>query len=146
MGIITAPEQKSSPLPAPFRLLAAAAIACLLPACATYEGTYAPDCIAYAGDRIKLDGGRFVWDKFTDQVLVDDAGRRIDPFPEYPVLGRYRIEGERVIFDSYTGEELPDMYLRSDGRRSWLLTAEQFERWHGTDTPPDCPLILGDGR
>jgi hypothetical protein len=133
-------------LPAVFRLLGPLAFACLLSACATYEGTYAPDCIAYAGDRIKLEGGRFVWDKFTDQVMVDGAGRRIDPFPDYPILGRYRLEDERVIFDSYTGEELPDMYLRTDERRSWLLTVEQFERWQETGTPPDCPLILGGER
>lgn len=130
-------------MPSAFRLFAPLAVACLLPACAAHEGTYAPDCIAYAGDRIELEGGRFVWDKFTDQVMVDDAGRRIDPFPNYPVRGRYRLEDDRVIFDSYTGEELPDMYLRSDGPRSWLLTAEQFERWQETETPPDCPLSLG---
>lgn len=120
------------------------ALACLLPACATHEGTYAPDCIAYAGDRIKLQGGRFVWDKFTDQVMVDGAGRRIDPFPEYPVLGRYRLEDQRVVFESYTGEELPDMYLETDERGSWLLTREQFERWQEAGTAPDCPLMLGN--
>lgn len=126
-----------------FRFAGLLVLAWVLPGCATHEGTYAPDCIAYAGDRIKLERGRFVWDKFTDQALVDDAGRRIDPFPEYPVLGRYRLEDQRVVFDSYTDEELPDMYLETDERGSWLLTREQFERWAEQGTAPDCPLILG---
>jgi hypothetical protein len=131
-------------LPLLSRLTTLVAFACLASACATHEGTYTPDCIAYAGNRIELGGGRFVWDKFTDQVIVDDAGEKVDPFPEYPVRGRYRIEEHRVIFDSYTGEELPDMYLQSDRNRHYLFTAEEFETWRESGTRPDCPLILGD--
>lgn len=125
------------------RLLAPLVVACLLPACASHEGTYAPDCVAYAGDRIRLEDSRFVWDKFTDEIRVDDAGRKIDPFPEYPVRGRYRIDDGRVVFEAESGKELPEMHLRSEGGRSWLLTAAQLAAWEETGASPDCPLILG---
>ena len=125
------------------RLTAVLVPACVASACATHEGTYAPDCIAFAGNSIRLDAGRFVWDRLTDQVMVDDAGEKVDPFPQYPLRGRYRVEKDRLIFDSDTGEELPHMYLLGENGRHYLLTAEQFEAWQETGTRPKCPLIRG---
>ena len=43
--------------------------------CVSSEGRYSPDCIAFAGDTIELADGRFEWDKFTDQVRMDDNGK-----------------------------------------------------------------------
>jgi hypothetical protein len=121
---------------------AVVSLLCLLTGCASYEGTYSPGCPAYAGSRITLDGGRFVWDKFTDQVLVNDAGEVVDLHPEYPLRGRYRMEGDTLHFDSYTGEPLPTMHLHREGDKTYLLTDTQLESWHATTDRPRCPLLL----
>lgn len=126
---------------AAIRLFVLTVFAGMATGCASYEGVYEPGCIVYAGDRVKLDGGRFVWEKFTDQVLIDKAGNKIEFFPEYPVLGRYELEQERLSFNSHTGEELPDMYLRSEGSRYYLLTAGEHLQWEETGSAPDCPLV-----
>ena len=125
------------------RLTRLLAVPLLVAACAAHEGAYAPDCIAFAGDTITLEEGRFTWDKFTDEVRVDESGRRLDPHPEYPVAGRYRKEGERLVLEADDGRALPDMYLRHVGQRWLLLTAEQHQALEATGTRPDCPLILG---
>lgn len=122
------------------RLRGAACLLSLLAGCASVDGTYSPDCIAYAGNRITLQNGRFVWDKFTDQVLVNDAGEVVDMYPEYPLRGRYRIEGDAVHFESYTGEPLPVMHLQREDAKTYLLTDKQRDSWH-TDRPR-CPLAL----
>jgi hypothetical protein len=125
------------------RIAATAALVCLVGGCASLDGTYTPDCIAHAGNSIKLDGGRFVWDKFTDQVLVNDAGEVVDQFPEYPVRGRYRLEGETLDFESYTGEPLPRMHMRREGNRTFLLTDRQLEAWPADRQRTRCALVLG---
>lgn len=114
-----------------------------LTACASHEGTYSPACIAYAGDSIELDGGRFEWDKFTDQVIVNDAGEKIDQFPDYPMRGRYGIEGQKLILEPDTGEPPRDMYLQREGDDYYLLTADQFEEWQETGKRDNCALVLG---
>lgn len=123
---------------------AAAAVCFLaLAGCAGIDGTYTPACLAHAGNSITLANGRFAWDKFTDQVLVNDRGEAVDQFPGYPVRGRYRIEGDTVHFDSCTGETLPAMHLRREGNRRLLLTDEQLEGWPGDARLTRCALVLG---
>jgi hypothetical protein len=124
------------------RIAAAVLLSCLLAGCASYDGIYSPDCLAHAGNRITLDNGRFVWDKFTDQVLVNDAGEVVDQYPEYPLRGRYSLEGETVHFESYTGEPLPIMHLQREDNKTYLLTAQQLESWEPPATRPRCPLAL----
>jgi hypothetical protein len=116
---------------------------CVVAGCASHDGTYTPDCIAHAGNSIKLDGGRFVWDKFTDQVLVNDAGEVVDQFPQYPLRGRYRMEGETLHFESWTGEALPAMHMRREGSRTFLLTDRQLEAWPADRQRTRCALVLG---
>lgn len=113
----------------------------LLSGCATHSGVYTPDCIAFAGDRIELDDGRFTWDKFTDQLEVSEEGERIDPFPDYPVRGRYLLDGEKVTFIAETDVSLPDLYLVEHDRQRYLLSAAQYQAWQRTDTLANCPLI-----
>jgi hypothetical protein len=120
----------------------AATLLCLLAGCASYDGTYSPDCIAFAGNRVTLDNGRFVWDKFTDQVLVNDAGEVVDMYPEYPMRGRYRMEGDTVHFESYIGEPLPVMHLHREDQKTYLLTDKQLESWQNPADRPRCPLLL----
>ncbi len=115
----------------------------LLVACAAHNGVYSPSCIAYSGDRIELDDGGFVWDKFTDQVRVNDAGNVIDRYPEYPVSGRYEIVGTRITFLASTGMALPDRYRVRRNGQIYLLTAEQYATWSQTGDIASCALMLG---
>lgn len=114
----------------------------LLVACKAYEGEYAPGCIAYAGSRISLDSGRFVWDRFTDQVTVDADGNVVDPYPDYPKHGTYTIEGDAVIMATESGESMETLYLHRDGDRHRLLTAEQDAEWKESGAYADCVLTL----
>ena len=80
----------------------------LLAGCVSHDGTYSPACIAYAGSKITLSDGEFVWEKFTDEVVVNDAGETVDRFPGYPMRGTYRIYGQRVLMESSDGEAIED--------------------------------------
>jgi hypothetical protein len=104
---------------------------------------YAPDCIAYAGDRIELDDGRFAWDKFTDQVEIDEEGQRVDRYPDFPVRGRYLVDDGRVTFIAETDVRLPQLYLARRGRQHYLLTTAQYATWQETGDFANCALILG---
>ncbi len=118
-------------------------IVCLLAGCVSHEGTYSPACIAYAGSEIKLDNGQFVWEKFTDSVVVDNDGQIVNQFPGYPLHGAYRIDGQTVYMDSASGESMENMYFRRHDDRYYLLTAEQFEAWEKTGEYAECALMLG---
>lgn len=118
-------------------------IAVLLCGCASHEGTYSPDCIAYEGSNIRLSDGKFVWEKFTDSVVVDDTGNVVNQFPAYPLQGTYRIEGQALYLESASGESLPTLYLRQHDKRYYLLTAEQFDAWEESAHNHVCALVLG---
>jgi len=126
------------------RLALTPTLGIILTACASHSGVYAPDCIAYAGDRIELDDGRFAWDKFTDQVEINAEGERVDRYPDYPVSGRYLLSGDRVRFIAETDVSLPELYLVKRGRQHYLLTTAQYATWRETGDFANCALILGD--
>ena len=110
--------------------------------CASHEGEYSPGCIAYAGSTITLDGGRFVWERFTDQVKVDEEGRVVDPFPGYPKRGTYTIDGQTVYLASNNGTTLDTFYLHERDGAHLLLTAEENASWQQTGRYSDCVLTL----
>lgn len=119
----------------------------LLNGCASTDGRYEPNCVAFEGDTIELADGKFVMDKFTDQVEVDAAGNKQDPFPGYPMSGSHHFEGHVLHLQSDSGTELPNLYrVKSEGRYR-LLTAEQYDAWKKNETIDDCALTLraGDG-
>jgi hypothetical protein len=119
------------------------AVSCLLTACIAHEGIYSPACVAFAGDKIELHSGQFAWQKFTDSVDLDDNDEVVNPFPGYPMRGRYRINGQTVTIEPPTGEATINMYLHPDHERLYLLTAEQHRSWEQTGSYGDCPLVLG---
>lgn len=125
------------------RLITTALIAALLCGCVSHDGTYLPDCQAYAGSSIELSDGQFVWEKFTDSVVLDDAGNVVNQFPGYPLHGSYRVAGQTLNLQAASGESLPKMYLQRHHNRQFLLTAEQFETWEATGKHEDCALVLG---
>ena len=114
----------------------------LIAGCASHEGEYSPGCIAYAGSTISLDGGRFVWERFTDQVKLDDDGRVVDQFPGYPKRGTYTIDGQTVYLTSNNGTTLDTFYLHESDGAHLLLTAEENASWQRTGRYSDCVLTL----
>ena len=124
------------------RTISTSLIAALLFGCVSHEGTYSPDCIAYAGSNIILDDGQFVWEKFTDSVIVDEGGEIVNQFPGYPMHGSYRIDGQTLYMESGAGDSMDKMYLHRRDSRQYLLTAEQFEAWETTGRHADCALML----
>jgi hypothetical protein len=118
-------------------------IAVALSGCASHEGMYSPACAAFAGSKISLDDGRFVWKRFTDSVVLDDYGDVVNQFPGYPKQGNYRIDGRALVLESGSGEPAVEMHLRSENGHHYLLTAEQFVAWESTGEYAECALILG---
>ena len=110
---------------------------------ANIAGTYGPACVAFAGNTIELSDGRFVWDKFTDEVKVDDAGNVIDPFPGFPVKGSYTIDDDVVRLSTDVGELMAEMHLVRNSGRVYLLTSEEFEVWRNDRELYECALALG---
>ena len=102
-------------------------IAASLAACASIDGVYRPDCVAFEGDVVTLKSGEFVWERFTDAVEIDALGKRIDPFPDYPIQGRYSRNGNRLDLVTNDGRSLEPMFTYG-GRAApaYLLTAEQY--------------------
>ena len=127
------------------RLLAALLIFFALSGCRAIEGDFSPGCLAFAGDRVSLHDGRFSWDRFTDARRVDDAGRTVDPFPDFPKTGPYTMTDNRVDLQSESGELLASWYLHEDNGRMLLLSAEQEAAWTASGRYPECPLVRGDG-
>lgn len=115
----------------------------MLTACASFDGTYLPACTAYEGDSITLEGGRFIWDRFTDAIPVDDAGNPLDPMPDYPVQGSYDMQGDALSLQTDSGESLDSLHVRRmDGKR-YLLTSDQSDQLDSTGELPECALVLG---
>ena len=125
------------------RLVLAALVSILLFGCKSYDGTYSPSCVAFAGNKISLNNGELVWEKFTDMVVLDDDGNSINQFPGYPMLGTYRVEGQTLIMESAAGETMPNMYLQERDESLHLLTADELKSLGETGELPYCSLVLG---
>ena len=116
--------------------------------CATdseFVGTYAPSCVAFEGNTIVLSGNTFTWDKFTDEVTVDDAGNKVDPFPGFPVRGTYSVEDDVVSLTTDVGDLAAELHLVRRPGQLYLLTADEFEAWQQDGTVPNCALLQGAG-
>ena len=125
------------------RLVVTALISILLFGCKSYVGTYSPSCVAFSGNKISLNKGEFVWEKFTDMVVLDDDGNSINQFPGYPMQGIYRVEGQTVIMQSAAGEALHNMYLQKNNESLHLLTEDELKSLGKTGEYPYCSLVLG---
>ena len=125
------------------RLTIALLTGCILAGCKSVEGVYLPGCAAYAGDRVELHDGEFEWDKFTDQVEIDEHGKRIDPFPGFPQRGRYEIDGSavRMTMNNNASETL---YLHVHDGRALLLTEAQHRAVESGGRYDDCALTRAE--
>ncbi|NCF25156.1 MAG: hypothetical protein GWP60_11500 [Gammaproteobacteria bacterium] len=124
-------------------LLCSLAIAAGCAADTNIAGTYTPSCIAFEGNTIKLSDSRFTWDKFTDEVSIDEDGNEIDPFPGFPVRGSYVVEDDVVRLTTDVGELAGEMHLVRRPGQVYLLTAAEFEAWERDGSVPACALLLG---
>jgi hypothetical protein len=106
-------------------------------------GTYQPSCIAFEGNTIELSEGRFTWDKFTDEVRIDEDGNKVDPFPGFPVRGTYVVEDDVVRLTTDVGELAGEMHLVRRPDQVYLLTSEEFGSWQRDGEVPTCALLLG---
>jgi len=116
--------------------------------CATgpdITGTYSPSCVAFEGNTIELSDNRFTWEKFTDEVTVDDAGNEVDPFPGFPVRGTYVREDDVLRLTTDVGELAAELYLVHRPDQVYLLTEAEFEAWQQDGAVPQCALLLGAG-
>ena len=122
--------------------------AAIVAGCATnadIAGTYVPSCIAYEGNTIELSDGTFTWDKFTDEVTVDDEGNTVDPFPGFPVRGTYVVEDDVARLTTDVGALAAELHLVHRPGQVYLLTAAEFDAWQREGAVPDCALLLGAG-
>lgn len=121
------------------RIAMAIAVTLLLSGCKAIDGTYQPSCVAFAGSEIRLEGGRFVWDKFTDQVVVDEQGNTVDQFPDFPRQGSYAVSNDAVTLSADTGSTETFYLLRDEGA-VYLLTSEEKSTYDATGERPRCAL------
>jgi hypothetical protein len=115
--------------------------ALLLTACASQiDGTFEPACIAYEGDRITLADGRYEWQRFTDQVEVDESGERIDPFPGYPISGTYVQVKDQISLVPDGSTAKAERYLLEHRDELYLLTYDENEAVLDGEEMPGCAL------
>ena len=116
--------------------------------CATdadIAGMYAPSCVAFEGNTIELTDQRFTWDKFTDEVTVNDAGNTVDPFPGFPVRGTYTTDNDVLHLTTDVGELAAVLHLVRRPGQIYLLTDAEFEAWQEGGAVPNCALLLDAG-
>lgn len=123
-------------------IVATFVVASLTCGCVYTEGTYTPGCSAFEGSNIQLRDGKFTWEKFTDQIVVDMDGNVVNQFPGYPKHGSYRIDRKVVSLVTTEGEPLEEMYLHRDGNRYVLLSGAQRQDWQDTGDYANCVLMM----
>ena len=108
-------------------------------------GTYTPSCTAFEGSTIELTDDRFTWDRFTDEVTIDESGNKVDPFPGFPVRGTYTVDDDVVRLKTDVGELAGEMHLVRRPDQIYLLTDAEFDAWQRDGEVPTCALLLGSG-
>lgn len=116
------------------------ATALLLGGCQSIEGRYEPACAAFEGDTIELSDGRFTWNRFTDEVRIDAAGNKIDPFPDFPKHGRYERDGAQIALHVDDDTTRATYASHSQAGETYLLTSSQLDKYLYDGVVEDCAL------
>lgn len=111
-----------------------------LVACANQEGLYEPACAAYEGDRLTLAAGRFEWQRFTDERIVNESGDVVTPFPGFPKSGTYRVANERLELTGDNNVRLDDWFVIDHAGQRYLLDAKQHNAFTDDGEMPECAL------
>ena len=127
-----------------YRLTGLLLLVSVFAGCKAVDGVYLPGCQAYAGDRIELSDGQFVWEKFTDAVRVDEAGNTVDPFPGFPKRGTYQLDGQMLQMKIADENSSETMYLNRHDGRALLLTEAQHALWASSGRLDDCVLTRAE--
>lgn len=115
-------------------------LAMLFSACANHEGMYEPACIAYQGDEIELQDGRFIWQRYTDERTVDEAGNVVEPFPGFPKSGSYRVSAGRLELVTDDNVRLDNWFIVEHAGKRYLLDAQQHNAFFEGGDLPKCAL------
>jgi hypothetical protein len=122
-------------------LAAALLIGAGLAACQAQPRLYEPGCPAYSGDRIRIDGDRFTWERFTDVIEIGPDGQPVDPAPGFPKAGAVRRVGDELRFIRNGAEIATFSLVEADGQR-YLLTAGEAAAVRAGGRIPACALTL----
>lgn len=114
----------------------------LLAACSSIDGMYRPACVAFEGETIQLNDGRFVWQRFTDERRIDQNGELIDPFPDFPKEGTYTLQSSVLQFSTNDGSDAYSYYLVQLGSDYYLLKQAENGAYLANGVLPDCALKL----
>ena len=106
------------------------------------EGSFAPACTAFAGDSMSFREGYYSWNKFTDQRRIGPDGEPVDPFPDFPKVGEFEIDGDAVRLYVEDGSLLGTWHLHDREGQVLLLNQSQQDAWSTDGMYPDCPLAL----
>lgn len=112
----------------------------LLAGCRDVEGVYEPSCIAFAGETITLREGRYEWDRFTDERRLAEDGSVIDPYPDFPRNGNYRVDDQRVELSPAEGGPVESRFLVARDGDLYLVDAPTRDRLEQGEALPDCAL------
>lgn len=115
-------------------------LAACVAGCASHQGLYEPACMAFAGETIELRDDEFRWQRFTDEVGVDDNGNLIDPFPGFPKSGGYTVSNATVQLHPSDDSDSVTRHLHKQHDGVYLLTPEQHAAVVGGADMPDCAL------
>ena len=110
--------------------------------CKQVDGVYYPRCAAFEGDKLVLREGTVVWDRFTDQIIIDADGNEIDKFPEFPKAGRYTLDGDLLQLSFDDGKVTKTLHVRRSGERILLLNDENLAEFQQTGRHSECVLAL----
>jgi len=125
-----------------FRITVCLTGVALLAGCKAIDGTYYPGCVAFEGDKVVLRDGSVEWDRFTDQVIVDVDGNVMDPFPEYPKMGSYAVDGDLLHLTIQGEDAVNTLHIHTQGERIMLLNDADLATWESTGRYGDCVLTL----
>lgn len=114
-----------------------------LSGCASHEGLYEPDCAAFEGETIELVAGQFVWQRFTDQVVIGDNGKPVDAFPNFPKRGAYKKSGNDIVLAPDEGNGTQERRtIKRIADETYLLSEAEHQSYLEQGSMPRCALRL----
>ena len=128
----------------PISRLIVIVLAALMTGCANMDGKYVPSCTAFEGDRFDLRDGRFTWSRFTDERVVGDDGKEIDPFPDHPKQGSFKVTDKVLELTMDDGSDGLKYVPVRFGGDVYLLKPAENDAYVAGSPMPECALKRSD--